>query len=427
MPSATAVEKGAGVSHGELPAPLRSVSKASYIRSLPPRNYSLYPHPLLSLLHGVLTAWWLFSVVLVSSLLVNCLQLLALGLFPLSLCRRMELSQRAASCWWLLFPFATEVWSVIPFILTGDLPLTAGDTALFIGNHAAGLDFPTGVSVSSLRLAPGTGSVMTMLKASLALIPTIGFTHWLQGSLFLRRNWEADQRQISGRMADMREGRFPLPFWIGLYPEGTRLTERKRQESIEFSRQRGLPVFQHVLFPRSKGFLFLLQQLRPTLTALLNATTSYSHRALYLSDPLLRGAFLPEAVHVHLTRTAIARLPAEPAEQSRWLYSAFQEKDELLAYFEQHGHFPAAERKDAIYSEGCGRAHWLTAVFVVWSAVLCLLLAAAAGAFWAAVGVLLTALTVLRPMIVGGLFDVFGGGEGLLGSRQSWRTAKKVK
>ena len=384
----------------------------------PSPDFSVYPHPVLSRLHGVVTGWWLFLVVLLSSLLTNALQLTALALVFLPLHTRLSLSQSAASLWWLLFPFSTEVWSSIPLLITGSLPHPS-DTSLFIGNHAPGLDFPVGVSIASLPPSPGTGRVMTMLKRSLAFVPTIGFTHFLQGSLFLARAWERDEGQIRRKMEDMREGRFPRPFWIGVYPEGTRLTAEKRMESQAFSKERSLPVFEHVLFPRTKGFVYLLRQLRPILSSLLNATTSYTGGGLYLSHPLLHGRFTSHAIHVHLTRTDIAQLPDSEEEQQRWLYSAFQEKDRLLQHFAEHGRFPHTGPHAPLWQPPVSRYHRLTAVFVGWSALLSLAAGLLLGWSWAAGGALLTALTVLRPMLIGGLFDVVGQGRGLLGSRRS--------
>ena len=426
--AAAAKAKSNGSAAGDLPLCVRPTpspaarSSPLPVSPFPAPDYSLYPHPLVSLLHGVLTGWWLFSIVLLSSLLTNALQLLAFALLPLSRPLRLSLSQRAASLWWLLFPFSTEVWSSIPLLLTGDLPHPS-DTSLFIGNHAPGLDFPTGVSIASLPPSPGTGRVMTMLKQSLAFVPTIGFTHFLQGSLFLHRDWARDRRQIAAKLDDMREGRFPRPFWIGVYPEGTRLTAEKKAESQAFSRQRGLPVFEHVLLPRTKGVTLLLAELRPVLTSVLNATTAYTRCGLYLSHPLLHGRFLSEAIHVHLTRTPIDAIPSAEAAQCRWLYAAFQEKDALLDAFAKDGRFKGDHEDGGVW-EGDATRYWrLTAAFVGWSVLVSAGMGWGLGVGWGLGGLGMTALTVLRPMIVGGLFDVVGGGKGLLGSR---RVGRKV-
>ncbi|KNC70418.1 hypothetical protein SARC_17053, partial [Sphaeroforma arctica JP610] len=45
---------------------------------------------------------------------------------------------------------------------------------------------------------------------------------------------------------------YPLPFWIVLFPEGTRYTEKKHAESQKFCEEKGLPLFNHLLHPRPK-------------------------------------------------------------------------------------------------------------------------------------------------------------------------------
>jgi lysophosphatidic acid acyltransferase/lysophosphatidylinositol acyltransferase len=47
-----------------------------------------------------------------------------------------------------------------------------------------------------------------------------------------------------------------------LFAEGTRFTEEKYKLSVEFSKKKGLPVLKHHLFPRTKGFCFLMEHMK---------------------------------------------------------------------------------------------------------------------------------------------------------------------
>ena len=115
----------------------------------------------------------------------------------------------------------------------------------------------------------------------------------------MKRDWEKDNVAISAKLKDMEEGRFPQPFWIGVYPEGTRITPEKMKLSQEYARGKGgtfpsllllllmtmmfsnfffcddvgchsshsgamfclgLPILEYVLIPRTKGFVFLKQR-----------------------------------------------------------------------------------------------------------------------------------------------------------------------
>lgn len=183
-------------------------------------------------LSGCLTAPYVLSVLLMSSVLVNLLQCLALSLPRLigwNSTRRLALSQQISNTFWNLLLFAVERWSCVPYRLTGDLvPLSC--SALLIGNHCAGLDFISGIAMSSLCPAVGCGRMMTLMKSSLQWLPIVGWTHSLQGSLFLSRNWAQDQSSFARKLQQMRDGEFPRPFWAASYPEGKfRLNIMRRQ------------------------------------------------------------------------------------------------------------------------------------------------------------------------------------------------------
>ena len=420
--SATAANSTGSEGEDGIPA-----QPAGFIYPIPKRSHAAYPHPILSSVHGITTAWWLFSVLSLASLLTNALQLLTHTLVFLPRPTRLAIAQQLADVFWLLFPFATEVHSSIPLLLTGHPPLASDSSALLIGNHAPGIDFPVGCSVSFLPGGPGVGRLLVLMKQSLSFYPIIGWTHVLQGSLFLTRRWESDKRQIDAKMHEILQPSFPRPFWIGVYPEGTRITPAKKRDSQAFSRQRRLPLFHHVLFPRTKGFTYVLSALRPTLSAVYNATTSYSGGGLFLTDVLLKGRFRSQAIHVHMTRTAVEQLPSETDGQSEWLYSAFQEKDRLLSYFQQYDRFPAQAASD-VYIVPANRFTRLTSVFVGWSVLMSAGLWLMCGWRWGLLGGVMTALTVLRPMLLGGLWDVFGDGSGpLSGQRRKQELSRRKR
>jgi len=53
-----------------------------------------------------------------------------------------------------------------------------------------------------------------------------------------------------------------MPFWLLMHIEGTRFTKKKLEDSQRFAKSRGYPVLHHVLFPRTKGFVATIAQLR---------------------------------------------------------------------------------------------------------------------------------------------------------------------
>ena len=89
------------------------------------------------------------------------------------------------------------------FHFTGDAPTDPHANVIVVGNHSAGLDFMSGVVVSH-RFGVNCGRFMTFMKQSLQFVPTIGWTMWCQGSLFLKRSWEKDEKRINAKLDSMK-------------------------------------------------------------------------------------------------------------------------------------------------------------------------------------------------------------------------------
>lgn len=311
---------------------------------------------------GIVTAFYCFFVLLFSSLLLNAAQFLCFRLYFLSYTQRLSLSQELATKWWELFPFLTEVWAAIPYVFTGSFPEEV-ESSILIGNHERGMDFTTGISIITRAGKLGCGKMMTMMKQSLAFVPTIGWTHYFQGSLFMRRSWEKDQINITNKLQEIETGIFPKPVWIGIYPEGTRITPKKREESIKFAQSRGLPQLNNVLLPRTKGFTFLLHGLPTAIESIIDATCGYAGSPMYPWHPFILGRFATEAVHIHLQRFTTAKdVPKEEKEQADWLLERFVHKDKLLEEFNTTGHFPGQEQ-----TKLRTRFTHLRTVFAVWA------------------------------------------------------------
>jgi lysophosphatidic acid acyltransferase/lysophosphatidylinositol acyltransferase len=63
-----------------------------------------------------------------------------------------------------------------------------------------------------------------------------------------------DKENLSRKLNQLLD--FPSPVWILLFPEGTRFSAEKHAASLEFAASRDLPLLQHHLLPRTKGFSF---------------------------------------------------------------------------------------------------------------------------------------------------------------------------
>lgn len=78
--------------------------------------------------------------------------------------------------------------------------------------------------------------------------------------VFLRRDWRTDASRLSAELYNIAST--ATPYWVVLFPEGSRRTGPKVAASQAYSRSRGLPVLSHLLFPRFKAFVAAIQAAR---------------------------------------------------------------------------------------------------------------------------------------------------------------------
>jgi hypothetical protein len=127
-----------------------------------------------------------------------------------------------------------------------------------------------------------------------------------------------------------------------MYPEGTRITDAKRAESWSFAEKNGLPRLTNVLLPRTKGFTFITDKIRPVLDCVYDVTIAYKGGPAYIRHALMDGEFQTRAVHMHVQRIPVADLPQGEQALKQWLLERFKQKDALLAHFHQHQNFPGS-------------------------------------------------------------------------------------
>lgn len=275
------------------------------------------------------------------SLCCNVLQLAALAMPFSSETRRLSWSQHFANYYWSFALFISEFWGGAVFVFVGDsLPNQSNvRNALLMGNHSGGLDFLSGVSVLN-RVGIGCGRMMTLMKESLKFAPMAGWTSLLQGSLFLKRSWKTDQKLMTKKLEQMSHGEFPRPWWIGIYPEGTRITPKKREASQAFARSKNLPILNNVLLPRPKGFQFILEKTRQSVSDVFDMTIAYDPVPLYFRDIFLRGQVRTKFIWIHCKRYSIDDIPESNEEIEKWLLQRFVEKDQRMEIFKQKQMFP---------------------------------------------------------------------------------------
>lgn len=153
--------------------------------------------------------------------------------------------------------------------------------------------------------------------------------------VFLKRDWQKDQKLIREAFQHLRTSQVPL--WLITFLEGTRITEEKAEQSRAYARERGLKELHHVMIPRVKGFIAMIRELSKDgyVQQIVDLTFGYcpSSECPTLRDMLsrhLRGT----KICINTRVIHIKDIPMESDEAlTEWCYDVWYRKEKLLADF----------------------------------------------------------------------------------------------
>lgn len=316
-------------------------------------------------------------VVLVSACVGSALQFCAFVLVFLPRSQRMAAAQAIAHLWWATLKFLLTVYEGVPLVWYGEK--LRGECAIALCNHRTDLDFVASMVI--LSYADGVGSrVIPLMKNVLKLTPP-GWICYFTGAFFLKRNWEKDKAYMNTHVRDVVRS-IPRPFYIGIFPEGTRITDKKKQASHAFAEKFNkanpdatpLPLLDNCLIPRKKGLQFFVQNehVRSCVRAVYDCTMGYSGGDLWLSQ-FMRGGLNPRAsIHIHARRHDIEEVTGgsdskgdgKRDDVKEFLIKSFKEKDTRLGHLVKNGRYPEPRIKGQIEApEGAMRQRIL---FAAW-------------------------------------------------------------
>jgi len=219
------------------------------------------------------------------------------------------------------------------------------ENAFVISNHQWVFDWSVLFSVGLRKGMSGAGRFFS--KKSVFYIPGLGLGVWMSGSVFLERNWEKDRASIDKAFRRLRTLTPPHPLWMITFPESTRITPEKRALSHDYARENGLPLYDNLLVPRTKGFVAQVKGLRNVVPALYDLTICYGtsdNEPPSLMD--LAGGNYDAPVHIHCKRFEMSELPESNVDLRSWIFKRWEEKDALIKYCQENGRFPGPKHDD---------------------------------------------------------------------------------
>ncbi|KAI0482315.1 1-acyl-sn-glycerol-3-phosphate acyltransferase [Xylariaceae sp. FL0804] len=259
--------------------------------------------------------------------------LLPLKLFAPNLAYRLS-SWIAGSVWrWVQNIFQHCNGAEIRFY--GD-SLPRKESAIVVSNHVSWTDF---YMIQALALRAGMlGHCRWFAKIQLRVVPFLGWGLWAMGMPMVSRNWMHDSRELERVFSGIVDGKWPT--WLISFSEATRYTPKKYEESKVWCKQNGRPQPQHLLYPRTRGFVTTVQHLRkaPHVKAVYDLTIGYQRNKRFLEAPnMWQTLKLPSIsrrygwkFHVLARRYPLEELPHEDEKLAKWLEQRWVEKGEWL-------------------------------------------------------------------------------------------------
>jgi len=283
---------------------------------------------------GGLSSTLAFIFLFPTLMLGNLLQMTSLIIRPFSLRYSSILNRWIANTWWGWCDSWVGIFYNTTVDISGD-DIPNKENAIVLSNHQDMSDIP--VIFRLARRKKRLGDLKWFVKDSLKYFPGVGWGMYFLDCLFIKRNWTSDKGLIKSVFASVLKNKIPL--WVVTFAEGTRVKPHKIEASQKFAAKRNLPKLNHVLLPRTKGFVATCEGLGGHVDAVYDLTIGYETGVPTIFQ-WSKGYV--KNVHLHVKRFSLNELPKDNQELSDWLINLYVEKDKLLEDFYQNGKFPDA-------------------------------------------------------------------------------------
>ncbi len=264
--------------------------------------------------------------------LTNATQMVSLLILPFSRRAFRAYNRWAANAWWGLVVVTLRAMYGTTVHVVGD-KLPDRENAILICNHQTMADIVVLFFLARPRYR--LGDLKWFVKESIKYVPGIGWGMLFLGCLFVKRNWTADRSGIERTFATVISEDIPL--WVISFSEGTRRTPEKAARSQEFAEKASLTPTEHVMIPRTKGFVATVAGLRSHCPAVYDVTIGY--RAEPVPSLWQVACGVAKEFELHVRRHEMSDLPDDPEALSNWLFDRFVEKNDRMAGFHANGSF----------------------------------------------------------------------------------------
>ncbi|ETN44357.1 uncharacterized protein HMPREF1541_10537 [Cyphellophora europaea CBS 101466] len=245
-----------------------------------------------------------------------------------------HLSSKIAFWVWIGIQSIFTKWNKARITVSGD-KLPQHESAIVVCNHVSWTDF---YLVQQLALKSNMlGYCRYFAKQQLKWVPFLGWGLWATGMPLISRNWERDQTELQRVFRGPKQYRWPI--WLVSYSEATRFTPQKYLETVQWCKEKGKPVPRYTLFPRTKGFVATVKELRQSssIQAVYDLTIAYAHQGHFLEAPTMWDSLSRPnldrdfQLHVHADRFDIKDFADKSDDElAQWLEDRWMAKSKKL-------------------------------------------------------------------------------------------------
>lgn len=101
-------------------------------------------------------------------------------------------------------------------------------------------------------------SVKLLSKHEVMYLPIAGWIAYLTDTVFVKRDWSKDCSTMGPQLNELFDYDSAM---FALYAEGTRFTNEKYLESVEYAKSNNIQPLKHHLMPKARGFVYTLRHL----------------------------------------------------------------------------------------------------------------------------------------------------------------------
>uniref|UniRef100_A0A914C9M4 Phospholipid/glycerol acyltransferase domain-containing protein n=1 Tax=Acrobeloides nanus TaxID=290746 RepID=A0A914C9M4_9BILA len=239
------------------------------------------------------------------------------------------LMDRAISFWMVIPMFYLQFIYGVKIRVTGD-PIEADEPAIIIMNHRTRLDWLY-FKLALWRVNPWLMTTYRIaLKELVKHVPGIGFGMQFMQYIFLKRDMNVDFPRMDKAIEYYSESK--QSYQVLMFPEGTDKTSYTTRKSNEYAQRNGLLELKHVLYPRTNGFIHLLNKMKQHnyISYIYDVTVAYPKDVVQNETDLVLKGKVSSTIHYDVKKIPISDLPTSELDLNKWLLDVWFEKEQKL-------------------------------------------------------------------------------------------------